>query len=604
MSRLAAAVFGALVIATFGAFFVAQRLKNAPSIVQQFTLTPFFSPNHDGRYDRAYVNFKLKRTDDVTVSMIDREGDEVRVLADDQRLPAYTPTRFAWDGRTDAGTRAPDGSYRVRITLRREGRSVTIARKVRLDVTPPRPRVVSIGPAKDVGPELLPLPDGGEADVHLQAPGRKPVIRLFKTGPGPTRLVETKPLPDGTKVWHWNGLTDSGRPVSPGTYLVSIETRDQAGNRGVSPPLNRRGLPVATYGAKLPGHGGITVRYLGVAPPATATLAGDPVEFFVDARHKPWRWSLRRVGSSEATPSRRKTSARVRLHAPGRESGVYLMQVRTATRTTTVPFAVQSRKRHAVLVVLPVMTWQGRNALDDDGDGLPNLLDRGVGAKLSRVYTGDGLPTDFAQRDALLLTWLDRNRHRYDITTEVALANGQGPRLEDHNGVILPSDVRWLPRALQLRLRRYVRDGGRLASFGIDSLRRQVSITRRGRLTRPTPPASTDIFGARLRSLEALTPTHLVVAADDKSLQAFAGTAGSFGPFRVIQEADALGAKPLASAITEDPQTGRPVIAVTRLGKGLVFRFPLPELPAHLAARAGDPDTAALLQRTWTLLSH
>jgi hypothetical protein len=605
VTRLAAVVFGTLVIATFGAFFVAQRLKNAPSIVQQFKRTPVFSPNHDGRKDRAYVSFKLKRTDDVTVSVIDHEGDEVRVLADDQRIPAYTPTRFVWDGRTDAGALAPDGSYRIRITLRREGRSVTVALIIRLDLTPPRPRVVSIGPAKDFGPELLPLADGGEADVHLLAPGFKPIIRLFKTGPGPTRLVDTWPLADGTTVWHWNGTTRSGRPVSPGTYLVSLETRDLAGNRGVSPPLNRRGLPATTYGAKLPGHGGITVRYLGVSPPPTATPAGDPVQFFVDARRRPWTWSLRRVGSNQATPPRRKTSPRVRLHAPGRQSGVYLMQVRTATHTTTVPFAVQSGERHSVLVVLPVMTWQGRNSLDDDGDGLPNLLDRGVGVKLNRVYTGDGLPTAFAQRDAPLLTWLDRNRHRYDITTDVALAQNQGPRLEGHKGVILPSDVRWLPRGLQQRLRSYVRDGGRLASFGVDSLRRQVSLSRRGRLVDPTPPASTDIFGARLRRLQALpTPTHLVVAVDDQSLQPFAGTSGSFGPFQVIQEADALGAKPVATAITEDPQTERPVIAATRLGKGLVFRFPLPELPAHLSARANDPDTAALLQRTWTLLSH
>ena len=153
---------------------------------------------------------------------------------------------------------------------------------------------------------------------------------------------------------------------------------------------------MTSYGAKLPGHGGITVRYLGVRPPNVATRAGDPVEFFVDARRKPWTWSVRRVGSTAATPSRRKTSARVRLHAPGRESGVYLLTVRTATHSTTVPFAVQSAKRHAVLVVLPVMTWQGLNSLDDDGDGLPNVLDRGVGAKLFRVYAGAGLPADFA----------------------------------------------------------------------------------------------------------------------------------------------------------------------------------------------------------------
>ena len=139
--------------------------------------------------------------------------------------------------------------------------------------------------------------------------------------------------PTARRSGRWNGKTPSGRPVSPGTYLVAIETRDEAGNRGLSPPLNRRGLPATSYGAKLPGHGGITVRYLGVRPPNVATPAGDPVEFFVDARRKPWTWSVRRVGSGAATPSRRKTSARVRLHAPGRESGVYLLRCARATHT-------------------------------------------------------------------------------------------------------------------------------------------------------------------------------------------------------------------------------------------------------------------------------
>jgi hypothetical protein len=413
--------------------------------------------------------------------------------------------------------------------------------------------------------------------------------------------VRKEQLDDGAKTWHWNGLTPSGRPVSPGTYLVSIETRDQAGNRGLSPPLTRRDLPAIGYGAELPGHGGITVRYLGVRPPNVATRAGDPVEFFVDARRRPWTWSVRRVGSSVATPSRRKTSARVRLHAPGRESGVYLLQVRTARRSTTVPFAVQSAKRHAVLVVLPVITWQGRNSLDDDGDGLPNLLDRGVGSKLFRIYAGDGLPADFAERDAPLLAWLDRRGHRYDITTDVALAAGRGPRLEDHKGVILPSDARWLPRALQQQLRRYVRDGGHVASFGIDALRRQVSLTRRGRMIDPTPPATTDVFGVRLRPLQRLPrPTNLVTA--DDSIDFFAGTAGAFGPFSLVQEVDLASAA--ASAVTEDPQTGRPVIAASRLGRGLVLRFGAPGLASHLSARAEDPNTTALLDRTWTLLSR
>jgi flagellar hook assembly protein FlgD len=602
LSRLTAGVFAVLVIATFGAFFVAQRLKNAPPVLSQLTVFPYFSPNRDGRFDVARVSFKVKKTDDVSVSVLNSSGDAVRELMGSRRVLSSELVRLKWDGRKDDGAHAPDGRYRYRITLQHEGRSVVPATSVRLDTTPPRPRVTSIGPSHAFGPELL--PNGGTVEVHLEAPGSKPVVRLFKTGPGPTRLVrEDDSLADGAKVWTWDGKTPSGRPVSAGTYLVSIETRDQAGNRGLSPPLNRRGLPATSYGAKLPGHGGITVRYLGVRPPNVATPAGDPVEFFVDARRKPWTWSVRRVGSGTATPSRRKTSARVRLHAPGRESGVYLMQVHTATHTSSVPFAVQSAKRHRVLVVLPVMTWQGRNSLDDDGDGLPNLLDNGVGAKLFRVYAGDGLPADFATRDAPLLAWLDRHGHRYDITTDVALAANRGPRLEDHRGVILTSDARWLPRALQQRLRRYVRGGGRVASFGVDSLRRQVSLTGRGRMVDPTPAATTDVFGVRLRRLVRLPkPANLVEASDN--IDFFGGTPGAFGPYSLVQETELTAAEAEASAVTENPQTGRPVIAAQREGKGLVLRFGVPELPSHLSARANDPNTVALLDRTWTLLSR
>jgi flagellar hook assembly protein FlgD len=603
MNRLAAGVFAVLVVATFGAFFLAQRLKNAPPVLSEIHVFPFFSPNGDGRFDKVRLTFKLKKTDDVSVAILNSSGDEVRELLGSRHAHAGQLVRLLWDGRTDDGRRAPDGRYRYRITLVHQGRSVKLATSVLLDTTPPKPLVTSIGPRREYGPELLPVPGGGDAVVHLRAPGARPIIRVFKTGPGPVRLVLTKQLENGAKEWRWAGTTESGRPVSPGTYLVAIETRDRAGNRGLSPALDRHGLPVAGYAATLPGRGGITVRYLGASPPSTPTTTGDDADFFVDARQKPWTWSVRRVGTNEATPPRRKTSARVRLHAPGRESGVYLMQVRTATHATTVPFAVQSRKHHAVLVVLPVMTWQGRNALDDDGDGLPNLLDRGVGVRLDRVYVGDGLPAGFAQRDAPLLAWLDRNHHRYDITTDVALAAGTGPRLEGHKGVILPSDVRWLPRALQLRLRRFVRGGGAVASFGVDSLRRQVTVSTRGRLADPTPPATTDLFGARLRPLQHLAaPTKLLGATEDDRLQFFAGTAGAFGPFTEVQEADFPDAQLEASAVTESPQSGRPVIAATRLAQGLVIRFPLPELPSLLAS--GDAETSALLNRTWTLLSH
>ena len=299
MSRIAGFVFAALVIATFGAFFVAQRLKSTPSVVGEFRHSPFFSPNHDGRFDRATVRFEIRKRGRVSLAVGVDDGDEVRELIDDDQFLPYREIRARWDGLNDDGERAPDGTYRYRITLADQGRNVVLPESVRLDTTPPKPRVLSIGPAKDTvpRPELLPVPGGGDAIVHFVAPGRrtsKKKVLLFKTGPGPTRAVGAPiALPDDATEWRWDGRTASGRPVSPGTYLVAIQARDQAGNIGTSPPLDRRGLPAAAYGATLPGRGGITVRYLGVQAPSAPATAGKPVAFGVDPRGERWAYTVR-----------------------------------------------------------------------------------------------------------------------------------------------------------------------------------------------------------------------------------------------------------------------------------------------------------------------
>ena len=93
--------------------------------------------------------------------------------------------------------------------------------------------------------------------------------------------------------------------------------------------------------------------------------------------------------------------------------------------------------------------------------------------KWPRVITGDkGMPATFADQTAPLLVFLDRARIRYDLTSDIALNRSRDPRATDREGVILAGPLRWVGRSLARRLREYVEDGGRLAGFGTDSLRR------------------------------------------------------------------------------------------------------------------------------------
>ncbi len=595
MSVLARAAFAVLVCATFGAFFVAQELKSTPPVLQELTVTPFFSPNRDGRFDRARVSFVVKRTDDVTARVIDPDGDTVRELIDGRRVAGGRRVRLRWAGTDEDGRPVPDATYRIRVNLRRQGRSVTLPRNVVKDTTPPRVVVTSIGPEGGrPRPELLPRTDRRPVIVRFQAPGRRKQLLVFRTDVSPPRPVFPKPvaLPDDAKSWEWDG-TVAGRRVASGTYLVTVGSRDRAGNIGFSVPPP----PRPRYGAPYPGRGGITVRYLTAQSSVLPAGAGERGQVAVDSVDADFTWTVRRVGEQGVRSRGRGTRSRVvGFRAPGGKSGLYLFTVRTRTRAVFAPVVVQSQEQSPVLVVLPATTWQGRNPADDDGDGRADTLNAGLGVRLARPYAGDGLPDQIPRHEALLLAHLDREGHRYDLTTDVALAQGTGPRLGGHAGVILAGDTRWLAGNVARALRRYVRGGGRVVSVGTGSLRRTVQLTPRGRAVAPTPPTTRDLFGSRLRSL-VREPAVLTNVVDD--IELFAGTEGQFSNIAAFEETlDAgAGARVVAAAATAEGQ--RNVIVATQVGKGLVIRPGLPDFSARLR---DDTELAGLMERLWTLL--
>lgn len=619
MSPAARVAFALLVLATFGAFFVAQRLKAEPSAVSSFERTRFFSPNGDGVKDVERFSFRLKESDDVTVDVVDADGGRVRRLVTSQRARRGRPVRLRWLGTTDAGTRAPDGVYRARIVLRRQGRSVVPPFAFHLDTRAPQPAVVNVATGGGSLSDRVPPVTAPGRPVRIlirgAGPRGRPRFRVLDTTVDPPRVVRTFRGRRGNRRARWDGRDEAGAVAGPGTYLIAVGARDRAGNLGWGPRLPPRA-------GTIEGRPGVTVRGLAVQPPVEPVRAGELVTFRVDARGSAWRWQIRRVGEPRARKRARraKRSTALTVRAPGGVSGVYLLEVRSGRRTARVPFAVQAADRQPLLVVLPAISWLGSDPLDDPGrpDGIPNSLLRGQSVPYPRPFVGDqGLPTGFADEVAPLLVTLDRARVRYDLTTDLALARSRDPRPTDRPGVAFAGSPRWVTRTLARRLRAYVAAGGRVALFEPGALRAGVRIGRT-RLGTPTPPGPADAFGqrlARVRDLAGGTP--LTALTDDPpELPVLTGFDGELDHrFGSVEELISPGRGEVVAAIgagvTEEEAAAaeaegrtlaepRPAFTTTKLGKGYVLRTGIPGWSRRLAE--GDAEVTQLTRNIVDLL--
>jgi hypothetical protein len=600
LTRVARVTFLVLLGATFAAFFVAQRLKSAPPQIRVTGLAPLFSPNRDGRQDVNRFSLTLeKAAGDVDVDVVNAGLLRVRRLAQDVKVRPGVPLRLRWNGRTDAGRRAPDGRYRLRVTLVRQGQAVMVPGATVVDTKPPHSivcvgvRCTSSRTANIVAPGTSPI------RVYVKGVSRRfdTRVAVLRTDDGPPHVVARFTGPARTHRLEWDGLVD-GAPAPPGIYLFRVRVRDRAGNVAVTPRHLQAG--------QIPGRPGLTIRGIAAQPPLRPVTAGRTVHVFVDARGKPYRWSVRRVGYPTIRRHGRATTPNLAFPAPRGNSGAYLLTLRAGRRTTTVPFLVQSLQKAKILVVVPTITWLGVDTVDDPPfDGLPNTLTDGGVVHWPRVFGNKshppGLPAGFADGVAPLLVFLDRHRVSYDLTSDLDLDESTNPRASDRRAVLLAGPEEWVTRALARRLRGYVQDGGRLAYFGPDTLRRGVTLDVRdsggaGTLSRPTQATGTDALGARIVKPRTVSPPATLIQLDgDPAYPLLTGVDqnGIPGFTQLEESAKALPAntKLLAGVgqdltdaeVAEAQQTGkparelRPALTAEQLGKGTVIRVGLAE---------------------------
>lgn len=283
--------------ATAAAFAITERLKLERSPITGTQVDRVFSPVCECARDVAVISFVLRRRETVTLDILDKDRRPIRTIVRDRREPAGRVS-YTWDGRDNLDRVVPEGVYRPRVQLERNGRTIVLPNPIRVDTTAPVITLVR------VFPRVFSPDSDGERDrvtATYRIDERARAIMLVDS----RQRVQSKfRRLDGQLVWFGR---INGRVVRPGLYEIRLRAVDRAGNRSV----RTRAVPVR-------------VRFVELARDRIEVVAGRRLSARVLTDASSYRWLF---------AGRRGTGTRpvLVLRAP-EEPGTYSLYVTVGRR--------------------------------------------------------------------------------------------------------------------------------------------------------------------------------------------------------------------------------------------------------------------------------
>ena len=284
-----------LLVATAAAFAITERLKLVKSPITGTRISAVFSPACSCARGKANISVKFRRRDVVTISILDSKLRPLRTIVAGVRVPRGRSV-FTWEGLTDFGDPAPEGTYRVQIHLEGQHRTILLPNRLVLDRTPPV--VLDARPNRT---QFSPDGDRRADAVSIYYVLSKPAHALVYLGG--RRIIRSRShQPRGSVTW--TGRLD-GRLLPPGTVTLTIGAVDEAGN--VTPASGRARVRVE-------------IRYIRLASRRIAGVrAGKRFEIGVSTDAASYRW---RLGARKGVAS----GPVLRVRAP-RQPGTYRLTV-------------------------------------------------------------------------------------------------------------------------------------------------------------------------------------------------------------------------------------------------------------------------------------
>jgi hypothetical protein len=216
---------------TAAAFAITEGLKLEKSpITRTHLVNQLFSPVCNCDKDFS-VDFRLRKGDTLTATVITPEGDPVATIANHYFRKGLVHPPLRWNGRDSAGAVAPDGPYKLRLHLKRQHQTITLPDTITVKSNP---ALIAI---KSVVPRVFsPDRDGRGEDVTVSytvSGTARPILYVDGAQVARGRLTQS------TGSIHWYG-GKHGEKYPPGVYRLSLRAEDRAGN--ISPPTRDVGV--------------------------------------------------------------------------------------------------------------------------------------------------------------------------------------------------------------------------------------------------------------------------------------------------------------------------------------------------------------------------
>lgn len=213
----------ALLGATAAAFALTERLKLERSPITGTRVDKVFSPVCECARDVAVISFLLRRRETVTLDILDKSRRPIRTIVRERR-EAAGPVSYVWDGRDNLERVVPEGVYRPRVQLERNGRTIVLPNPIRVDTTAP-----GITLAR-VFPRVFSPDSDGERDRVTATYRIDERARAIMLVDGRQRVQSKFLRQEGQLVWFGR---INGSVVRPGDYEIRLRAVDRAGNRSV-----------------------------------------------------------------------------------------------------------------------------------------------------------------------------------------------------------------------------------------------------------------------------------------------------------------------------------------------------------------------------------